>query len=134
VSSVVRDGAHVIGVVMGGDTARQRDNEMVRLLTTTFKRAQSDPAMIARGLIPWKSPGETVAIPGALPPAPAFALAGSMTPVVSLSAPSFNPLLSKSGEIDEDAAEGADGSDALAALTGLAGTSNCPRGRPDRHV
>ena len=56
VSSVVRDGAHVIGVVMGGDTARQRDDEMVRLLSATFVRVQANPSLVTHGTIPWKSP------------------------------------------------------------------------------
>ena len=40
VSSVVRNGAHVIGVVMGGRTAHKRDREMKRLLNQTFARIE----------------------------------------------------------------------------------------------
>jgi D-alanyl-D-alanine carboxypeptidase len=99
VSSVVRDGAHVIGVVMGGNTALQRDNEMVRLLAATFVRVHADPSLVEHGVIPWKSPP-----PEAMSPPP-VALPGPPAPVVSLAAPTLNPLLAKSGEIDEDMAE-----------------------------
>ena len=101
VSSVVRDGAHVIGVVMGGDTARQRDDEMVRLLSTTFERVKANPALVAHGDVPWKSP--------VLSQAPATD-AGSEpaeppAPVILVSAPAFNSVLAHSGDIDEDTAE-----------------------------
>ena len=43
VSSVVRDNAHVIGVVMGGRTAHMRDSEMMRLLNHTFARIEQPP-------------------------------------------------------------------------------------------
>ncbi len=100
VSSVVRDGAHVIGVVMGGNTARQRDNEMVRLLASTFVRVHADPSLVEHGVIPWKSPSaETIS------PPPAVALPGPPAPLIALSAPTLSPLLAKSGEIDEDMAE-----------------------------
>jgi D-alanyl-D-alanine carboxypeptidase len=98
VSSVVRDGAHVIGVVMGGNTARQRDNEMVRLLASTFVRVHADPSLVEHGVIPWKNT-EMVS-----PPA-AAQLPGPPAPVIALAAPTFNALLAKSGEIDEDMAE-----------------------------
>ncbi len=101
VSSVVRDGAHVIGVVMGGDTARQRDDEMVRLLAATFVRVRANPALVAHGDIPWKSPAAAVALPSV----PVSALAGPPAPVISVSGPTLNPILANSGEIDEDAAE-----------------------------
>jgi len=101
VSSVVRDGAHVIGVVMGGNTALQRDNEMVRLLAATFVRVHADPSLVEHGVIPWKSPpAESVS-----PPPAAVALPGPPAPVIALAAPTFNALLAKSGEIDEDMAE-----------------------------
>jgi D-alanyl-D-alanine carboxypeptidase len=101
VSSVVRDGAHVIGVVMGGNTALQRDNEMVSLLAATFVRVHADPSLVEHGVIPWKSPAaESVS-----PPPAAVALPGPPAPVISLAAPTFSALLAKSGEIDEDMAE-----------------------------
>ena len=101
VSSVVRDGAHVIGVVMGGDTARQRDDEMVRLLSATFVRAKANPLLVAHGDIPWKSPS----FANTPQPASAALLGEPPAPVISVSAPTFNPALANSGEIDEDAAE-----------------------------
>lgn len=54
VSSVVRGGEHVIGVVMGGYTARARDREMIRLLDQTFERAESNPTLLARAQVPWQ--------------------------------------------------------------------------------
>jgi len=129
VSSVVRDGAHVIGVVMGGDTARQRDNEMVRLLSATFKRVQSDPTLVAHGPIPWRDTHALVAVSGALPPAPAYILAGPSAPVIAVSSPAYDPALLRSGEINEDVAESYDGSVALGALA-----SRCPRHKSDRRV
>src|SRR5262249_48994494 len=54
VSSVVRGGAHVIGVVMGGYTARSRDKEMMRLLDTTFTNINANPTLVARATVPWQ--------------------------------------------------------------------------------
>ncbi len=54
VSSVVRNGDHVIGVVLGGYTARLRDGEMRRLLTQTFNRAKTEPTLLARAPVPWQ--------------------------------------------------------------------------------
>jgi D-alanyl-D-alanine carboxypeptidase len=102
VSSVVRDGAHVIGVVMGGNTARQRDDEMVHLLAATFVRVRSNPDLVAHGAIPWKR----VQVAETLPPQ--MESIGPPAPVISLAAPTLNPLLAKSGEIDEDMAENGD--------------------------
>ncbi|MDE2162055.1 MAG: D-alanyl-D-alanine carboxypeptidase [Alphaproteobacteria bacterium] len=66
VSSVVRNGSQVIGVVMGGRTAQRRDKEMERLLNDTFDRIAQNPTLVARGPIPW----QTVAVNTAttLPP------------------------------------------------------------------
>jgi D-alanyl-D-alanine carboxypeptidase len=55
VSSVVRGGEHVIGVVMGGRTAHMRDREMVRLLDWTFVLASQNPTLIARAQVPWQA-------------------------------------------------------------------------------
>lgn len=55
VSSVVRGGAHVIGVVMGGRTAHRRDMEMVRLLDTTFAQINQNPNLVARANVPWQT-------------------------------------------------------------------------------
>ena len=55
VSSVVRNGAHVIGVVMGGVTARRRDAEMIRLLDSTFASINQNPQLVARANVPWQT-------------------------------------------------------------------------------
>jgi D-alanyl-D-alanine carboxypeptidase len=55
VSSVVRGGAHVVGVVMGGRTAHQRDRAMVALLDNAFTQIGQNPALVARAQVPWQS-------------------------------------------------------------------------------
>jgi D-alanyl-D-alanine carboxypeptidase len=55
VSSVVRGRNHVIGVVMGGRTARRRDQEMMNLLDATFAQIQVNPMLVASATVPWKS-------------------------------------------------------------------------------
>jgi D-alanyl-D-alanine carboxypeptidase len=55
VSSVVRNGAHVIGVVMGGVTARRRDAEMMQLLDSTFAAINQNPLLVAHGDVPWQA-------------------------------------------------------------------------------
>lgn len=55
VSSVVRDNAHVIGVVLGGRTAHRRDMEMMRLLDDTFAKVRRNPTLVARAQIPWQT-------------------------------------------------------------------------------
>jgi len=55
VSSVVRGGAHVIAVVMGGRTARRRDAEMMHLLDDTFSQINRNPTLVARANVPWQS-------------------------------------------------------------------------------
>lgn len=55
VSSVVRDGAHIIGVVMGGRTARKRDAEMIKLLDNTFAQIDDHPTLVARAQVPWQA-------------------------------------------------------------------------------
>jgi len=126
VSSVVRDGAHVIGVVMGGDTARQRDNEMVRLLAATFTRAKANPTLIAHGNIPWKRPDQNTAVVSTNETEPM----GPPAPVIFASAPTFNQLLAKSGEIDEDMAESYIGDAAI----GGAQNPNCQHRSSDGRV
>lgn len=126
VSSVVREGAHVIGVVMGGDTARQRDDEMVRLLAATFVRAKANPALIAHGDIPWKRQDQNAAAVVANEAEPM----GPPAPVISVSGPTLNQLLAKSGEIDEDMAESYIGD----AAVGVAQNPNCQHRSSDGRV
>jgi D-alanyl-D-alanine carboxypeptidase len=52
-SSVVRDGVHLIGIVMGGRTAVRRDLEMMHLMDSTFAKIDDNPALVARGPVPW---------------------------------------------------------------------------------
>ena len=84
VSSVVRDRSHVIGVVMGGRTARRRDTEMMRLLDATFAKVEHNPTLVARAQVPWlKLAQNTVSyVPGsyAQPSFPALPVArGTVT-------------------------------------------------------
>ncbi|MGD0144879.1 MAG: D-alanyl-D-alanine carboxypeptidase [Rhizomicrobium sp.] len=58
VSSVVRGGAHVIGVVMGGRSAHRRDGEMIRLLNDTFAQIEQNPRLVARANVPWQTIAE----------------------------------------------------------------------------
>ncbi|HEY2032846.1 MAG TPA: D-alanyl-D-alanine carboxypeptidase [Rhizomicrobium sp.] len=55
VSSVVRGGTQIIGVVMGGRTAHMRDTEMMRLLDNTYDQIAQNPNMVARRNIPWQA-------------------------------------------------------------------------------
>ncbi|MEJ1969560.1 MAG: D-alanyl-D-alanine carboxypeptidase [Rhizomicrobium sp.] len=55
VSSVVRNGSHIIGVVMGGRTAARRDAEMERLLDEQFARIAVAPNLVARNGVPWRN-------------------------------------------------------------------------------
>jgi D-alanyl-D-alanine carboxypeptidase len=52
-SSVVRDGVHLIGIVMGGRTAVRRDLEMMHLMDTEFAAISVNPSLVARGPVPW---------------------------------------------------------------------------------
>ncbi len=88
VSSVTRNGTHVIGVVMGGRTAHMRDREMVRLLDNTFAQISVNPRMVARTTIPWQTVASNIYAP---PVAAGFAAA--------------NNVPASSDPNDEDAAE-----------------------------
>jgi len=92
VSSVVRSGAHVIGVVMGGKTAHRRDHEMMRLLDDTFAEINENPRLVARANVPWQTVADNTrtAIAG-------FQIGGGALPVGTRAA-SNDPN-------DEDAAE-----------------------------
>ncbi len=104
VSSVVRGGVHVIGVVMGGRTAHLRDREMVSLLDSAFLQIAANPALVARNSVPWQ------AIAEATPPAPAVpASTGFLTAPSAAAGGSTLAMLSPSPNFsaatDEDAAE-----------------------------
>ncbi len=104
-SSVVRDGVHLIGIVMGGRTAVRRDMEMMHLMDVEFAAIQSNPGMVAHAAIPWQTQAVAAAAP---PPAPlaGFALApatvNKSSQFAALSAVPSQPLPSG---MDEDAAE-----------------------------
>jgi D-alanyl-D-alanine carboxypeptidase len=72
VSSVVRGGAHIIGVVMGGRTAVRRDFEMMRLLDNAFTEIAANPALVARVNVPWQT---AMAQSGSAPRVAGFAVA-----------------------------------------------------------
>ncbi|HLY05244.1 MAG TPA: D-alanyl-D-alanine carboxypeptidase [Rhizomicrobium sp.] len=108
VSSVVRNGAHIIGVVMGGTTARRRDTEMVRLLDDTFNAIGKNPQLVARASVPWQMLAENTP---AKPVIAGFQLGPvtSTPPIITAApppAPSLRPsTLAKPGVEDEEAAE-----------------------------
>ena len=101
-SSVVRNGVHLIGVVMGGRTAVRRDQEMMHLMDMEFAEISTNPTLVARNTVPWE------AVASATPPP---ALAGfSLAPAAGtnnnaqFAALSGVPAALPAG-IDEDAAE-----------------------------
>ncbi|MGQ0741960.1 MAG: serine hydrolase [Alphaproteobacteria bacterium] len=55
VSSLVREGKHIIGVVMGGRSAHGRDNKMMELLASVLARSRKDPTLVASANVPWRS-------------------------------------------------------------------------------
>ena len=110
-SSVVRDGVHLIGIVMGGRTAVRRDMEMMNLMDTEFADIGANPALVARATVPWQAVASVTP-----PPAVAgFTLAPSAggytaAQMAALSAPpppqlSAVPPAPLPADADEDAAE-----------------------------
>jgi D-alanyl-D-alanine carboxypeptidase len=108
VSSITRNGTHIIGVVMGGRTAHMRDREMIRLLDNTFAQISVNPRMVARTNIPW----QTVA-------------SNTITTPVSAGFAVANNVPASNDPNDEDAAESrSDPGDALGNL--IASTTPTP--------
>ena len=107
-SSVVRDGAHVIGVVMGGRTASQRDAEMVRLLDDTFAKIKEHPTLVAHAEVPWLALAQgkkSSPVIAGFDIAPAqTATGGQARTVVASTAPQLKPA-EVTGTTDEYAAE-----------------------------
>ena len=105
-SSVVRNGVHLIGIVLGGRTAVRRDQEMMHLMDTQFSAIEGNPTLVARGTVPWQ-----VLAAASPPPALAgFTLApanGGATRFASLSAVPVAPP----ADADEDTAEALRASD-----------------------
>ncbi len=103
VSSVVRDGVHVIAVVMGGTSAHRRDTEMVRLLDDTFLTIGRNPQLVAHANVPWQAVAQNT-------PAPAPVMAGfplSLSPATPAGPEipdTFRTANNAAGD-DEDAAE-----------------------------
>jgi D-alanyl-D-alanine carboxypeptidase len=106
VSSVVRNGVHIIGVVMGGTTARRRDSEMVRLLDDTFAAVDRNPLLVARAAVPWRAIAQNAQ---SKPVIAGFPFAADSSGLAHLSVPSTEPPLqtaiAKGGSEDEEAAE-----------------------------
>ena len=118
VSSVVRSGAHVIGVVMGGYSARRRDLEMMRLLDWTFRTVNAATAPWSRAP---KCRGRTWRkrlMPRRLWPASSSPWSGRASAATCSQYASVTPK----GEIDEDAAESRSVDDEIAKLI-----TNTPR-------
>ena len=65
VSSVKRDGHHLVGVVMGGKSPKARDNHMRQILTEQFKRVKKNP-LLGKTLVsipkPKTKPSDRVAV------------------------------------------------------------------------
>jgi D-alanyl-D-alanine carboxypeptidase len=76
VSSVRRDGKHVVAAVFGGDTARERNAKMQSLLSSALAKASREvtrkPALVARALQPAraKPPVRVAEAPDVAPPPP----------------------------------------------------------------
>jgi len=109
VSSVVRNGVHIIGVVMGGTTARRRDTEMVRLLDDTFAAIGKNPQLAARASVPWQTLAESTQ---AKPVIAGFQFGAAGSAPLSMANPMANPKPPAaikpsfaSGPEDEEAAE-----------------------------
>jgi D-alanyl-D-alanine carboxypeptidase len=92
-TSVVRGGVHLIGIVMGGRTAVRRDLEMMHILDTAFAKIDDNPAMVARGSVPWQNLAAIGVPPG---PQVAQAARNPFTATAAVSPPAGD---------DEDAAE-----------------------------
>ncbi len=122
VSSVVRDGAHVIAVVMGGRTAHRRDLEMVHLLDNTFAQISQNPNLVARANVPWQTIAQnTQASPviAGFQIAAAGVMPGAGSPVPS--APTTAQQSTAYDPEDEDAAESrVDPEDGLAGIAPIA--------------
>jgi D-alanyl-D-alanine carboxypeptidase len=101
VSSVVRSGVHIIGVVMGGTTARRRDAEMMRMLDDTFAQIGRDPQLVARANVPWQTLAENNQ---ARPVIAGFQFGNTSKPVAPAAQPIRITPPQPSGD-DEDSAE-----------------------------
>jgi D-alanyl-D-alanine carboxypeptidase len=114
VSSVVRGGAHVIGVVMGGYSAHRRDMEMMRLLDWTFAQITAQPTLVARAEVPWQAMAQRS---NAAPVVAGFQFGqGASQPLPMQQYASLAPR----SEMDEDAAESRADDDEIAKIINTA--------------
>jgi D-alanyl-D-alanine carboxypeptidase len=101
-SSVVRDGVHLIGIVMGGRTAVRRDQEMMHLMDMEFADIAATPTLVAHTTVPWQAVA-------AVTPQPAFAGFTLAPPAGSNNNTRFAPISAVPTPLpagtDEDAAE-----------------------------
>ena len=110
-SSVVRNGVHLIGIVMGGRTAVRRDLEMMRLMDVEFSDIAANPTLVARATVPWQAVASATPPPAVAgftlaPPAGGY----TVSQMAALSAPpqpqlSALPATAVAANADEDAAE-----------------------------
>jgi D-alanyl-D-alanine carboxypeptidase len=125
VSSVVRGGAHVIAVVMGGRTARRRDAEMIQLLDNTFAQINQNPNLVMHASVPWQTIAQNVQ---AGPVIAGFQIgaAGISPRNAAQQQASANPNTAQSDPDDEDAAESRVDPDELAGVI-------APTAQPQTH-
>jgi len=103
VSSVVRGGAHVIAVVMGGRTASRRDHEMMAMLDRTFSQINQNPTLVARANVPWQSVAQNTQ---ASPVIAGFQIAAAgIMPHAPAQDPNLSRAVANNDPEDEDAAE-----------------------------
>lgn len=105
VSSVVRNGVHIIGVVMGGISARRRDSEMVRLLDDTFESIAKNPRLAARETIPWTALANNAETKPVIAGFTLGNAGGTMPPAPFPTNQSLLPRPPTASADDEDAAE-----------------------------
>jgi D-alanyl-D-alanine carboxypeptidase len=114
VSSVVRGGAHVIGVVMGGYSAHRRDMEMMRLLDWTFAQISAQPTLVARAEVPWQTMAQRS---NAAPVVAGFQFGQAASQQLPMQ--QYASLAPRS-EMDEDAAESRADEDEIAKIINTA--------------
>jgi D-alanyl-D-alanine carboxypeptidase len=112
VSSVVRGGAHVVGIVMGGYSAHRRDAEMMRLLDWTFAQINQQPQLVARATVPWQAVAQTS---NPEPIVAGFQFGSSQAPPAQANMQSYAAVGPK-GEMDEDSAESRPDDDEIAKI------------------
>ena len=83
VTSVVRSNHHVVGVVMGGRTAHERDAEMMWMLSQVFGQADHNLVALADTNVPWHA--------GAGPRSNPFGAGATPTVVAAAEAPRARP-------------------------------------------